>query len=120
MNIPLRMLVAPAQGTSATMQEARTESEHRYGNNFGHYRASNFLRIHELLRDTSRLGPVLRDAVRTHLQHSWRPATTCPAGGPPRVCRRGEAARPQSKSRGAVGSLARGSGGQLRVQCFFS
>ncbi|WP_125932632.1 hypothetical protein [Hymenobacter glacialis] len=99
MTIPLRMLVAPAEGTRpcncVTTQEDRTVSDYRNSGNFSCCRAYNFMRVHGVLRTTShaRLRP-----------QGYQPAAMRP-GLPaklPGVCRRREPAGPQPTRSGPV------------------
>jgi hypothetical protein len=60
--------------TGCFMHEARIESDYSYSGNFRHYRTYEFMQGAGLSADTSRLGQVLRDAIRVRLrQQGYRP-----------------------------------------------
>jgi hypothetical protein len=56
-------------------REARVESDYSYTGNFRRYRTYDFITGQGLAADTSRLGEVLREAIRTRMRvQGYRPA----------------------------------------------
>jgi hypothetical protein len=60
-------------------REARIESDYSYSGNFRRYRTYEFVTGSGMAADTSKLGEVLRDAIRTRMKiQGYRPARNRP------------------------------------------
>ena len=70
----LTLLTLAMTGCFAS-REARVESDYSYTGNFRRYRTYDFITGQGLAADTSRLGEVLREAIRTRMRvQGYRPA----------------------------------------------
>jgi hypothetical protein len=71
----LLSLMALAMTGCFASREARVESDYSYTGNFRRYRTYDFITGQGLAADTSRLGEVLREAIRTRMRvQGYRPA----------------------------------------------
>ncbi|MCC2547950.1 DUF4136 domain-containing protein [Hymenobacter sp. BT175] len=70
MKLTSTLLIGLALALSGCLssREARIESDYSYSGNFRRYRTYEFITGQGLASDTSRLGEILRDAIRTRLK----------------------------------------------------
>ncbi|MCB2379693.1 DUF4136 domain-containing protein [Hymenobacter sp. BT635] len=81
MKLPATLLFGLSLALSGCFaaREARIESDYSYTGNFRRYRTYEFVTGQGLAADTSKLGEVLRDAIRTRMRvQGYKPARSRP------------------------------------------
>ncbi|RYU77644.1 DUF4136 domain-containing protein [Hymenobacter persicinus] len=79
LSVPLWLALALALSGCFASREARIESDYSYSGNFRRYRTYEFVTGTGVSADTSKVGEVLRDAIRTRMKiQGYRPARNRP------------------------------------------
>ncbi|GAA3951130.1 DUF4136 domain-containing protein [Hymenobacter algoricola] len=79
LTVPFCLALVLALSGCFASREARIESDYSYSGTFKRYRTYQFVTGAGISADTSKLGEVLRDAIRTRMKiQGYRPARTRP------------------------------------------